>query len=363
MASINEAVVAAAGSGKTSYLLHHALVEPAKRVLLVTYTNENLREINSRLWEVHKGHPTNVETMTLFEFLLRECVKPYQTFRTEIGQIRSVNFISENPPYAARSDFKKYYLDRASNIYSDAVTDLACLLNSDSSGKVIKRLEAIYDKILIDELQDLAGWDLEFLLLLLQSSIQVLMVGDFRQAVYSTNRSNKNSHFRGANLLKWIDARVDADECTKIEHNHSYRCIQSICDFADSLYPTLPATVSRNTNVTEHDGVFLVHESEVDSYRKTFEPQELKWNKSNKKAGPSAKNFGQVKGLSYSRILIFPTVPISSFVEDGTSLRGVSTAKFYVAVTRARQSVGIVTSKRTTNSNLIYWTSTAISDS
>lgn len=188
------------------------------------------------------------------------------------------------------------------------------------------------------------------------------MVGDFRQAVYSTNRSNKNSQFRGANLLKWIDARVDADECTKVEHTHSYRCIQSICDFADSLYPSLPATLSKSTCATEHDGVFLVHESEVDSYRRTFEPQELKWDKRNKKAGPSAKNFGQVKGLSFSRVLIFPTGPISSFVEDGAVLPEVSAAKFYVAVTRARQSVGIVTPKKTTNSNLTFWTPTTNSD-
>ena len=64
MASANEAVFASAGSGKTSYLIDHALSEPDKRVLLVTYTNENLREINARLWSAGNGQPSNVETMS-----------------------------------------------------------------------------------------------------------------------------------------------------------------------------------------------------------------------------------------------------------------------------------------------------------
>lgn len=359
----NEVIVAAAGSGKTSYLLEQAFAEATKRVLIVTYTNENLREINMRLWNMHGGRPMNVETMTWFEFLLRECVKPYQTFKVGIAQIRSVNFISENPPYAARKDFNRYYLDNASNIYRDAVSDLACVLNSASGSKVIERLEAIYDKVLIDEMQDLAGWDLEFLILLLKSSIQVVMAGDIRQAVYLTNRSNKNSQFRGAGLLDWIHARVNAGECKKIEQNQSHRCVQPICDFADSIYPSLQATQSKNFRLTGHDGVFLVHESAVDAYRKCFEPQELRWDKRTSKAGPGSKNFGQVKGLSFDRVLIFPTKPISGFIDDGMALPEVSAAKFYVAVTRARQSVGIVATKWKSESNLSYWTPNVVSNS
>ncbi len=355
MALINEAIVAAAGSGKTSCLIKHALADSTKRVLFVTYTNENLREINRCLWNAGKGHLVNVETMTLFEFLLRECVKPYQTFITNIARIRSVNFISNKPKFMARDDFEKYYIDKANNIYSDAVSDLAYVINSKSKGKVIRRLESIYDKVLIDEVQDLAGWDLEFLKLLLQSKMQVILAGDLRQAVYLTNRSIKNKQFRGAKFVNWIDDRVTSGECKKLELTHSYRSIQSICDFADSLYPSLPVTISKNVETTKHDGVFLVLESDVDAYRKSFAPQELRWDKRNKKAGPSAKNFGTVKGLTFSRVLIFPTDPIAKFIRDGTAMKDVTTAKFYVAVTRARQSVGIVTGEKNMKLSLTYW--------
>lgn len=355
MASNNEAVIAAAGSGKTSYLVKQALMNASSRVLIITYTNENLREINMRLWEAAAGQPSHVETMTLYEFLLRECVKPYQTFKTDIGRIRSVNFISVNPPFAKRSEFEQYYLDRNSNIYSDAVSDLACVLNTASGGEVISRLESIYDKILIDEVQDLAGWDLEFLAVLMNSSIEIVMVGDPRQAVYMTNRSSKYKQFRGANLIKWIDARVKTGQCVKCEHTHSHRCRQEICDFADSLYPELPPTRSENQSTTGHDGVFLVHSSNVELYRTRFAPQELRWDRKNTQASSAAKNFGQVKGMAFQRVLIFPTGPMMKFVEDGASLKDGAVAKFYVAITRARQSVAIVTSKRSTNSSLELW--------
>lgn len=355
MASTDEVVIACAGSGKTTYLLERALADPSKRVLIITYTNENFGEINRRLWESSGGEQSHVETMTVFEFLLRECIKPYQTYKAGIAQIRSVNFVSERSRSAKKADFEKYYLDRSSNVYRDAASDLACVLNSASDGKVVGRLEAIYDMILIDEMQDLAGWDLEFVKLLLDSSIELTLVGDPRQSVYFTNQSAKNKNKKGAGIVDWIDERVRAGDCKKSEHSHSHRCVQTICDFADALFPGLPATTSQNSDTTGHDGVFLVAESHLEAYRAAFDPQELRWDKRSKTAGPKAKNFGLVKGLTFARVLIHPTGPIMKYVEDATPLADGSVSKFYVGVTRARQSVAILTDKSTTTSGIPFW--------
>mgnify|MGYP003303047242 FL=1 len=73
---------------------------------------------------------------------------------------------------------------------------MAYICNSDSSGKVIKRLEEIYAHIFFDELQDYAGWDLELLLLLFSSTIPISCVGDYKQATFRTNNSLKNKRFR-----------------------------------------------------------------------------------------------------------------------------------------------------------------------
>ena len=43
------------------------------------------------------------------------------------------------------------------------------------------------------------------------------------------------------------------------------RCAQSLCDLADALYPQLPRTESGNTDVTGHDGIYVVAPNLVQS--------------------------------------------------------------------------------------------------
>lgn len=353
----DEVVIAAAGSGKTRRLITEALADANARVLTTTYTRENLSEINARLWQTAKGKRNQVTALTWFEFLLREAIKPYQSYKTDILRIQAINFITEKPPYSNRSDFNRYYLDKGSNVFSDAVADLAYTLNNESGGKVIRRLERLYDLILIDEMQDLAGWDLEFVEVLLKSKIRIVMVGDPRQAVYSTNRSPKNSQYRGTKIVEWVANRMKKGQCSRTLLSVSHRCNQSICDFADGLYSGLDATTSGNTERIEANDVHLVHRDDVDAYRLRFKPQALRWSKATTKAGQDALNFGEVKGREFPRVLIYPTSTILNYIERGDALKDVSRAKFYVAITRAQHSVGIVTDKKTTNSSLSYWSS------
>lgn len=355
MTSTNEAIIAAAGSGKTRCLIDRALADPERRSLIVTYTNENLREINERLWEKAGGPSPTVVTMTWFEFLLRDGIKPYQTYKTEIGRVRSVNFVSDIPPFSKRSDFERYYLDSAGNVYRDAASDLAYELDVASEGKVIRRLEAIYDQILVDEVQDMAGYDLKLLELLMKSKLVLVMVGDPRQAVYSTNNSGKNSQFRGSSIIDWFAEREKTSECAVQTLSKSFRCVQAICDVADSLYPDMAATESACAASDSHEGVFLVHESDRETYIEKFKPQELRWNRQNKMAGPLARNFGQVKGQSFTRVLIYPTGTITNYLEKKEDLADATRSKFYVALTRARLSVAVVTKKRSTSSGLPIW--------
>jgi superfamily I DNA/RNA helicase len=56
-----------------------------------------------------------------------------------------------------------------------------------------------------------------------------------------------------------------------------------------------------------------------------------------------AMNFGESKGLSFDRVLIYPTKPFCNWFKNHLSeLATTSRSKFYVAITRARYSVGIV---------------------
>ena len=68
-------------------------------------------------------------------------------------------------------------------------------------------------------------------------------------------------------------------------------------------------------------------------------------------------NFGLAKGMTWKRVLIVPTRGIRNFVQTGVHLDPIPAAKFYVAVTRAAQSVALVVDDRC-ESQLLYWNPT-----
>ncbi len=54
-------------------------------------------------------------------------------------------------------------------------------------------------------------------------------------------------------------------------------------------------------------------------------------------------NFGDSKGLTFDRVLIYPTDPfVNWLINNNSNFKPTSRSKFYVAITRARHSVGIV---------------------
>jgi superfamily I DNA/RNA helicase len=56
-------------------------------------------------------------------------------------------------------------------------------------------------------------------------------------------------------------------------------------------------------------------------------------------------NFGESKGLSFDRVLIYPTDPIQNWLRNNNSvIADTSRSKLYVAITRARYSVAFVVS-------------------
>lgn len=54
-------------------------------------------------------------------------------------------------------------------------------------------------------------------------------------------------------------------------------------------------------------------------------------------------NFGESKGKTFERVLIYPTTDMKKWIVDNKSnLKSAARAKFYVAITRAKYSVAIV---------------------
>jgi len=132
-----------------------------------------------------------------------------------------------------------------------------------------------------------------------------------------------------------------------------------IAKFSDGIFDpswAFPNTQSENRSVTDHDGVFLVSPQHVAEYVRTFQPQCLRHSVSSGKAFDlDYLNFKVSKGMTYERVLIVPTGPIKKFIASNVFLEQTSASSFYVAVTRAKQSVAIVMEK-TGLSRLPVWT-------
>lgn len=340
----NKLIIAAAGSGKTTYLVNQSLGITDAEVLITTYTEANEAEIRSKIAEKNKFIPANVTVQTWFSFLLQHGIRPYQGYFFDYD-IQGMNLVSsQSAQYVKETDIANHYFDKHRRIYSDKISKFLIKCNEASGGKVISRLSRIHPHIFIDEVQDLAGYDLEFLKLLFASNINMLLVGDPRQGTYSTSNTAKNKKFAKSSILHFFEddsIDIEKDE-TSLTTNH--RSIPAICDLSNQLFPESSATQSGNDRTTGHDGIFLVRPQDVDLYLTHYGPLQLRDSRKKVIANDHpVMNFGESKGLSFDRVLIYPTEPIMGWLKNNASdLAPVSRSKLYVAITRARYSVGFV---------------------
>lgn len=345
---MNKLIVAAAGSGKTTHIVNEAIRNKDKKILITTYTDANTEEIKRKLYDQCGCIPRHVSVLPWFTFLLNHCVRPYQgkLYQARIENLVLVN--GQSALYSNERNISLHYFDKEGRIYSDKISKFAYQCNKLSQGMVMYRLSLIYDAIFIDEAQDLSGWDLDLINLLFLSKIEILCVGDPRQSTLRTNNSAKNKNKSQLNLLSYFesiakDYSLEIDTQT-LDTNH--RCIKDICDFSNLLYENegWPKTQSDYlSSDVSHLGVFLVDEQHVDEYLTRYNPVQLRDKVTvSVNQNFSVFNFGRSKGLTLQRVLIYPTDTMMDWLYKGKMLQNGTKCKFYVAITRARLSVGIV---------------------
>ena len=338
MPSHNEIILAAAGTGKTTQLVKRIGQLGNKRILVTTYTNQNTQLIKSLLYKKYGFLPPNILVLSWYTFLLRDGIRPFQNCLNIKARIESVAWINKKPYH------KKYdFITQGNRVYRDKATEFICECNAASQGALIQRLESIYDYIFIDEMQDLTGYDLTFLELLLNSKISIWGVGDPRQSTLRTNYALKNKQYSKGTLIKWLKKQEKTGKLTLGQLNTCYRCRPSICNFANQIFPDYPLMVSGNNSVVESEGLVIIPLSQVDDYIKRYRPVVLrKWVITDTK-GYFAINIGIAKGKTFDRVLLFPTKPMLNFIKNPQKNTDFKEKELlYVAVTRARYSVAIV---------------------
>ncbi len=314
----------------------------------MTYTVNNQMELRRRLAAAHPA--ATVDVVGWFTFLLHNVVRPYLPFMFPGQRVAGMDNESLYQQYVGAEEHRRYFTSTglARRVH---LANLATLLLQRASELPLRRLEQLYDHIYVDEVQDLAGYDLEVLESLLGCNIPLTMVGDVRQAVVSTSPDErKHKQFKNMGVWRWFQEQERNRRLTIVQRHETWRCHPDVAAFADNLFPDtwgFQPTVSRNTRRTDHDGMFLIRTKHVDAYVQQFAPQPLRWDARAAKSHDHLKflTFGTSKGLTRQRVLIFPTEKMRLLLQKGVPLGDLAAAKLYVGVTRAEQSVAFVLDK------------------
>lgn len=347
MQSNNIIRVEAAGAGKTYNICKDALTssendESTKRILLLSYTNRGIDAIKTEIQKQNMGViNSKVEIKTWYGFVLNEMIKPYQSFIFGINEIKSIDFTEAYGKINyGKSGTKRRYMTSNYDIKSNVAAELALQINEKSRGKVVERLSKVYSHIFIDEVQDMAGYDLNIIETLMYSDIAIICVGDSKQATFRTNNSIKNKRKSGTNVWDFFHNLICKDVVEVRKNLVSRRFNQEICSFANRVYSNENNMNTTMNEKTEHDGVFLINKKDVHKYYNHYAPVVLKYDKRTFTDEYQSLNFGECKGMTFERVLIYPNGPLKDFLLKGKELK--TPQKYYVAATRAKYSVVFV---------------------
>lgn len=343
----NHLTLAVAGSGKTQSIVDAcAVADKGERILVLTYTSANQQELRGRL-AAEAGSHHNIEVSGWFSFLIGHLIRPYLPFAYPGKRVRGFDFKSDPQQGVANEEWRRYF-NKLSEVRKVHLAQIAHRVNDAAGGAPIRRLERIYDRVFIDEVQDLCGWDLEVLRLLMASKVPLELVGDVRQAILVTNnRERKNRQYKFMKIWDWFSAQERARRMTISQECSTHRCRPEIAELADSLFAPdrgFDPTISKRESVTDHDGIFLVKSADVEAYVQAYSPLFLRRVSTSGRAldhlGPM--NIGVSKGLGRKHVLIHPTGPVVNLLRHGKQLEEQAAAYLYVAVTRAEQSVAFI---------------------
>lgn len=346
---------ACAGSGKTQRIVERCASSPPvrKRCLILTLTDSGQAELETRLSKCCTPE-RQPKVMGWYSFLIQHVIRPYLPLCFPGQKINGFDFNASREyreKMFVRKTCPERYFTPAGCLLRDRVEELAAKVIEAASGRVENRLGKTYAELIIDEVQDISRAGLDVIkALLMQVHLPTFMVGDVRQSLIdSSTSSTKNKKADRLQLLKWFRQLKSAypDLLTIQEMNHTYRSHKEIAFFSDAIMNPdhgFTATTAEDKEPTGHDGVFLVNESDIEEYNALYRPVHLKYSRgSSTKPTENFITFGKSKGLEWDRVAIHMTKPMIKLLKDGhTFLPEKSACGFYVAVTRARNSLALI---------------------
>ena len=145
---VNKLIVAAAGSGKTTYLVKQAM-QQEDSVLITTFTDANEQEIRKKFIELNGCVPHNITIQTWYSFLLQHGVRPFQGVLLDekingmilVCKKSGLKYVGKNGPvFYGENEFFKFYFSDDMKMYSDKIAKFVCRCEEKPKGWFSKEL-------------------------------------------------------------------------------------------------------------------------------------------------------------------------------------------------------------------------------
>lgn len=332
-------IFAVAGSGKTTHII--GTLEKDKRSLIVTYTEANYLNLREQILKKFDGlWPENITLMTYFTFLYRFCYKPFLSDRCKaVGICYDQNLI----PRYSKKENDDFYITANRHLYSNRLSFL--LEERGVVPEIQARITTYFDEFIIDEVQDIAGRDFNFLEKLMKTNVNILFVGDFYQHTFDTSRDgqvNTNLFDNISVYQKRFSAQgltVDTDSL-----KGSWRCSKSVCDY---IRVNLGISIFTARPDTEDTLIQYVSErSQIEQVLKDEKIIKLHYQKATQ-FGFDHKNWGATKGENHGDVCVLLNGATAKKRAAGKlgDLPALTKNKLYVAITRARGNVYLIDEK------------------
>jgi DNA helicase-2/ATP-dependent DNA helicase PcrA len=329
-------ILAAAGSGKTTYLVNQ--ISKESRSLIITHTIANKLNLRESIIRKFGFFPENIRIQTYFSFLYSFCIQP---FLMNEYKLKGLNYnYKYNQNWYEKGD--KRYLTNTNRLYHNRAAKFIDEKNLSAEIKI--RLEKYYQYLYIDEVQDFAGHDFNLLRVISQSNINALYVGDFYQHTFDTSRDGRVNEGLHDNYEeyknKFRKLNFDVDERTLIK---SYRCSPQVCQYIhDKLNINIESRKCNTTEITYIDNKARIENIMInDDIVKLFFKEHYLYQ-------CRSRNWGDSKGENkYNDVcVVLNKETLNHYRENRLFvLKNQTLNKLYVAISRAHGNVYFIAEK------------------
>lgn len=327
---------AVAGSGKTTRIVNS--IDESCRTLILTYTYANEENVKKKVIQRFGCIPTNIKIYRFTSFLYSHCFKPI--FHDATSE-RGITFKEPRRSIAKKNE-TSYYLNSKGFAYHCRMS--LAFIEFKQTADLFSRLERFYDHLFVDEVQDLASRDFDFISILGKSKLKIDLVGDFFQHTYDSSRDgNYNSSLfddRDAYLKKLLKAGYNLHP---VQLTKSYRCSPTLCNFVkNNLGIDIQSHRTDATNITYVDDAMKAKRLMADNnIVKLFYNNNILYN-------CFSRNWGECKGEDdYSSVCVVLNKTTDEAYQKGklVNMAPLSKNKLYVALTRSRSDVFLISNK------------------